>query len=462
MTSFWIISGIFIVVALLFVIPTLLRSRNVHVENLEHNALNISVYRDQLTELDKDLENDILSKEQYDKSKQELQQRMLQDVTKQEKVVLQKNKKLQNIAVSTIITLGLPLAAVYLYLNIGDTRGLLPQSQLASVTQMNRGGNAGGGNAGGSGDMGGHDFSEALENLISRLSNNPEDVEGWMMLGRTYMAMERYSEASSTYGKLAELVPNNPQILSEYARALGLKNQGKLTGKPTELLYEALKIDPNYPPALALAGHAEFEQEKYAEAARFWEKFLTTIPPDSPAVKSVKDRISEAKVLAFGGKSQSDSQTVAVADTDSHNQTGVSTNLQSAQLSQSTPTAETKVNNSNDPLSVSGRVSIQSDIASRASPNDTLFIFARAKTGPKMPLAILRMKASDLPATFKLTDDMAMTPTMKMSSFPEVVIEARVSKSGQAVPASGDLQGFSQPIKLGENDISIIIDKQIP
>ncbi len=461
MTSFWIISGIFIVVALLFVIPTLLRSRSTQVENLEHNALNITVYRDQLAELDKDLENDILSKEQYDKSKQELQQRMLQDVTKQEQVVLQKNKKIQNIAVSTVIALGLPLAAVYLYLNIGDTRGLLPQNQLASATQMNRGGGAGAGNAGGSGDMGGHDFSEALENLVARLSSNPEDVEGWIMLGRTYMAMERYSEASSTYGKLAELVPNNPQILSEYARALGLKNQGKLAGKPAELLYEALKIDPNYPPALALAGHAEFELEKYADAANYWEKFLTTIPPDSPAVKSIKERISEAKLLAFGGKPQSDNQTVAVANTDSNNQSGEA-GVQPAPQSQSAPIAETKVNNSTDPLSVSGYVSIQSDIASRASPNDTLFIFARAKTGPKMPLAILRMKASDLPATFKLTDDMAMTPTMKMSSFPEVVIEARVSKSGQAVPASGDLQGFSQPIKLGENDISIIINKQIP
>ncbi len=113
-------------------------------------------------------------------------------------------------------------------------------------------------------------------------------------------------------------------------------------------------------------------------------------------------------------------------------------------------------------LSVSGQVTIQPALAVKASPNDTLFIFARAKTGPKMPLAILRLKVSDLPATFTLTDDMAMTPTMKMSSFPEVVIEARVSKSGQAVPSSGDLQGFSEPVQLGHNNISIVIDSQIP
>jgi cytochrome c-type biogenesis protein CcmH len=113
-------------------------------------------------------------------------------------------------------------------------------------------------------------------------------------------------------------------------------------------------------------------------------------------------------------------------------------------------------------IAISGQVTINENLASKASPNDTLFIYARAKTGPKMPLAILRLKASDLPATFTLTDDMAMTPTMKMSSFPEVVIEARISKSGQAVPASGDLQGFSQPVKIGNNNIAIVIDKQIP
>jgi cytochrome c-type biogenesis protein CcmH len=113
-------------------------------------------------------------------------------------------------------------------------------------------------------------------------------------------------------------------------------------------------------------------------------------------------------------------------------------------------------------LSVSGRVSIQPELAAKVAKGDTLFIYARAKTGPKMPLAILRLTASDLPASFKLTDDMAMTPTMKMSSFPEVVIEARISKSGQAVPASGDLQGFSEPVRLGHNNIAIVIDRQIP
>ena len=439
MTSFWVISGIFIVTALLFIVPTLLRNRDVQHENLEHDAVNITVYRDQLAELDKDLENDILTQEQYNKSKLELQQRMLQDVPEEEKMIIKTNKRTHNIALSTFITLVLPLAAVFLYLAIGDTRGLLPQAQLANATQMNR--------SGGNESPAGHDnFSSVLENLIARLKDNPNDIEGWIMLGRTYAIMERYTEASNTYAKLVELVPDNPQILSDYADVLAMKNQGSLAGKPTELIHAALRIDPQYPKALALAGTAEFEQKKFAQAAEHWEKLLAVIPADSQLAKSVKDSIDEAKSLASSNK-------VTVSASQENKAPQQISNQSEKPVEAATPSSA---------IAISGQVTINENLVSKASPNDTLFIYARAKTGPKMPLAILRLKASDLPATFTLTDDMAMTPTMKMSSFPEVVIEARISKSGQAVPASGDLQGFSQPVKIGNNNIAIVIDKQIP
>lgn len=442
MTAFWVISGVFIVTALLFVVPTLLRSRNNELKNLEHDAVNITVYRDQIAELDRDLENDILSREQYDKSKQELQQRMLQDVTERDNIVVDKNKKIRNIALSAVIILTLPLAAVSLYLAIGDTRGLLPQAQLASATQMNRDGG---------GSPAGHDnFSSVLENLIKRLSDNPEDIEGWVMLGRTYAIMGRYGEASNTYAKLVELIPNSPQILSDYADVLAMKNQGNLAGKPAELIYQALSIDPQYPKALALAGTVEFEQERYAQAAEHWENLLQVIPADAQLTQTVKESIAEARLLASGGKVAAPEQPVKVAE--AKQETG-------AQSAEKTMNADTPAAT---PLSVSGHVTISNDLTTKVSSGDTLFIYARAKSGPKMPLAILRLKASDLPASFTLTDDMAMTPTMKMSSFPEVVIEARVSKSGQAVTASGDLQGFSEPVKLGHNNIAIVINKQVP
>ena len=438
MTSFWIISGIFIVTALLFIVPTLLRNKNDQEEGVDLDTVNVTVYRDQLTELDTDLQNDILSQEQYNKSKQELQQRMLQDVPEREDRAIKKTKKLYNIAMSTIITLTLPLAAVSLYLMLGDTRGLLPQAQLANATQMQR--------ADGGSPSGHDNFTSVVDNLIARLSENPEDIEGWVMLGRTYAIMGRYDDASNTYEKLSELVPDNAQILSDYADVLAMKNQGSLVGKPAELINAALRADPEYPKALALAGTIEFEQARFAKAAEHWEKLLAVIPADSELAQSVRTSIAEARSLASGGVEMQPVQQAAVS------------------VQEPEKVAEPEGTAVDEPttLSISGQVLISGTMVSKASPNDTLFIYARAKTGPRMPLAILQLTVSDLPATFTLTDEMAMTPTMKLSSFPEVIIEARVTKSGQAVPASGDLQGFSEPVKIGANNISIVIDSQIP
>ncbi len=451
MTSFWIISGIFIVTALLFIVPTLLRNRDNQAEGVDHDSVNITVYRDQLAELEKDLQNDILTQEQYDKSKQELQQRMLIDVPESEDKAIKKTKKIYNIAMSTVITLTFPLAAVYLYLEIGDTRGLLPQAQLANATQMHQSG----GNTSSSSPDGHDNFASVVDNLIVRLNENPEDIEGWVMLGRTYAIMGRYNEASNTYQKLTELVPDNPQILSDYADVLAMKNQGSLNGQPMELIKQALAIDPEYPKALALAGTAEFEQRRFEQAAEYWEQLLAVIPDDSQLAQSVTESIAEAKSLASGEIQMSPPVQQAVAQEPTAVQ-------ESEQVAVESSEQVAVVEDGPATLSISGQVSISGIMISKALPEDTLFIYARAATGPRMPLAILQMKVSDLPATFTLTDEMAMTPAMKLSSFPEVIVEARVTKSGQAVPTSGDLQGFSEPVKVGDNNISIVIDRQIP
>ncbi len=439
MTSFWVISGVFIVTALLFVIPTLLRNRESERDGLDNDALNVSVYREHLTELEQDLQNDILTREQYEVSKQEMQQRMLQDISEDTGVAGKKTSKIQNIAVSTLIALALPVAAVSLYLLLGDTRGLLPQAQLASVTQQ---GGSGPMQGGGQMPPTGHDeFSSVLDNLIARLKDDPSDIEGWVMLGRTYAIMGRYDEASETYTKLVNLVPNNPQLLSDYADVLAMKNQGSLVGRPAELIAQALKIDPEYPKALALAGTVEYEQKNYAKAAAHWEKLLSVIPVDSQLAKSVSDSIADAKSLKAGGKGR----IASVAQ-------------QQPQAARAQASNQQKAGG----VSISGRVTLNKSLASKVSSNDTLFIYAKAKTGPKMPLAILRLKASDLPATFELTDEMAMMPAMKISSFPEVIVEARLTKTGQAFTTSGDLQGFSQPVKLGDSNISVEINRQVP
>ncbi|MCO6428824.1 c-type cytochrome biogenesis protein CcmI [Nitrosomonas communis] len=445
MTSFWVVAGIFIVAALMFVIPTLLRNRQDKTALLEREAANIAIYRDQLAELDNDLRNDILSKEQYDKSKQELHKRMLQDLAiSSRNPATHSIVKGRGIITTAVVILAIPLTAISLYMLLGDTRGLLPQSQLASVTQSH------------SQDMAGMppshtEIKSVVDNLIARLKENPADIEGWVMLGRTYAIMGQFNEASATYAKLIEMIPDSAQLLSDYADVLAMTNNGSLVGKPAELINKALEIDPDYPKALALAGTIEFEQKNYEQAATFWEKLLRVIPSDSQLAKSVSDSIAEAKSLATKGEERANPMQLA-----QNSNVGTDLPAETKQQSLSDKSDSTKATN------ITGIVTLSPTLVDKVSQNDTLFVFARAKTGPKMPLAILRLTAKDLPATFSLDDNMAMTPTMKMSSFPEIVIGARITKSGQAVSASGDLEGFSQPVKIGDKDVAIVIDQIIP
>lgn len=447
MTTFWVIAGFFIVAALMFILPTLIKGRQGKITALERQTANIAIYRDQLAELEADLSNDVLSKEQYEKSKQELQKRMLQDVSVSgvgSDVRISPNKT-RGLVTAVVVILAIPLTAVSLYMTIGDTRGLLPQSQLANATQFHSENMAGM-------PQGHAEINSVVDNLVARLQDNPEDIEGWVMLGRTYAIMGKFQEASATYGKLVEMIPDNAQLLSDYADVLAMTNNGSLIGRPAELINQALSVDPEYPKALALAGTVEFEKENYEQAANYWQKLLGLIPQDSQLATSVSNSIDQAKSLAIKGK---EGQPVQLAQNSK-----ITSDLphEAAQAVSETAAA----GDSNDPAKISGKVAISSDLINKMSPNDVLFVFARAKTGPKMPLAILRLSAKDLPTTFSLNDDMAMTPTMKMSSFPEVVIGARVSKSGQAVPSSGDLEGFSQPVKLGAKDVMITIDQVVP
>lgn len=443
MTAFWVVAGIFIVVALLFVIPVLLRSkRNESQEQIERQAANITIYRDQLAELERDLRNDTLSREQYDSSKQELQKRMLQDVSENgESVTHLVPTSRHGVVAGIIVTLVIPLAAIYLYLVIGDTRGLLPQSQLANATQFSQNG------AGG--EEGHIDISSMVESLAARLRENPEDIEGWVMLGRSYAIMERFDDASATYAKLVQMVPDNPQFLSDYADMLAMINNGSLLGKPAEMIARALAIDPNFPKALALAGTLEFEQDKFDQAVAYWERLLSAIPADSRLHKSVSDSIVQAKSLAMRSKGESAPVQLAQNSNVGTDATAGSSSAEKQEISAGVP-------------SISGSVTLNPSLADKVSPDDTLFVFARASQGPKMPLAILRLNARDIPVSFKLDDNMAMTPAMKLSSFPEVVVGARISKTGQAIPASGDLEGHSDPVKIGDGEVSITIDHVVP
>ena len=443
MTWFWVVSGIFIVGALLFILPTLLRSKGGK-SGVERGATNVSIYQDQIAELDNDLRYVSLNQEQYNQSKYELQQRMMQDMSEENSDSGTRTTSNRSIATSAVIILAMPILAVSLYLLLGNTRALMPQpaigqARIADQPSMSE-------------DAAHPDqeISSMVDNLVARLEKQPDDLEGWLMLGRTYSIMGRFKEASEVYAKLLARSPDSPEALVNYADVYAMTQDGSLAGKPIELINKALRIEPKNPKALALAGTAKFEQGNFKQAVVYWEELLAIIPADSKLAQSVSGSIEQAKSLASNGKdppvSMAQSPPLNNQNTSSPNSQKVTSSVEAK------PSAST----------ISGVVKISPALASKASPEDTLYIYARAKDGPRMPLAIVRLQAKNLPAQFSLKDGMGMNPNMKLSSFPEVVISARVTKSGKAIPASGDLQGFSEVVKIGDQNVKILIDQQVP
>jgi len=271
-------------------------------------------------------------------------------------------------------------------------------------------------------------FEAMVSRLAARLKENPEDAEGWTMLGRSYAVLGRFGESSQAYAKAAARTPGDAQLLADYADALAMAQGRTLQGEPEKILLRALTVDPNNVKALLLAGTAAFNRGDQAAAIRHWERVLELLPAESDMVQRVRASIAEARSAtgSAGGKAQ-------VA----------------------------KPAKAQGGGRVSGVVTLAPELAGKIAPGDTVFIFARAAEGPRMPLAILRKRASDLPVQFTLDDSMAMAPQMKLSAFPRVIVGARVSKSANASPQPGDLQGLSAPISVGAKSVSVVIDTEL-
>jgi len=406
-TAFAVLGAALIAGALLFVVPPLLR-RSLRA-GATRDAVNVAVYRDQLRELDADLRAGTLAADQHEKARREIEARLLADMGGGE-APAQPPRRAR--AAALALGLAVPICTLAVYMAVGNPRALLPQT-------------AEGGNQHG---LSAQQFEALVSRLAARLKDNPEDAEGWMMLGRSYAVLGRFGEASEAYAKAAARMPRDAQLLADYADALAMAQGRTLQGEPEKIILRALAIDPGNLKALLLAGTAAFNRNDHRAAIRHWERALKVLPGESDMVQRVQASIAEARSLAGspGGRTQ-------VA----------------------------KPAQARGGGRVSGVVRLAPELAGKVSPGDTVFIFARAAEGPRMPLAILRKRASDLPAEFTLDDSMAMAPQMKLSAFPDVVIGARVSKSANASPQPGDLQGSSAPVKVGARSVSVVIDTEL-
>jgi cytochrome c-type biogenesis protein CcmH len=279
-----------------------------------------------------------------------------------------------------------------------------------------------------------------VQKLAARLQSNPEDAEGWVMLARSYSVLGRFDQAAKAYAEASKRLPEDAQLLADYADTLAMAQGQNLVGEPEQLIARALKINPNNIKALALSGSAAYARKDYAKAVEIWERILPLASGDSEFTRSINASIADARSLAKGTVT-SGAAPAAVKET------------AAKEASRATPAAAG--------TGISGTVKLASDLATKAAPTDTVFIFARAAEGPRMPLAILRKQVRELPITFTLDDSMAMAQGMSVSSFPRIVVEARVSKSAQATSQPGDLEGTSTPVANNTAGISVVIDRVV-
>jgi cytochrome c-type biogenesis protein CcmH len=272
-----------------------------------------------------------------------------------------------------------------------------------------------------------------VDKLAQRLKDKPDDATGWLMLGRSYTVLGRIDDALPAYAKSVALRGDDATALADYADALATKNGGQATPDSDALVARALAAQPRHLKALALAGTSAFEHADYAGAVRHWEKMAQVLPPDSPDAPRLQASLAEARKRG-----------------------GIAPPPAMASASAAAPTATDAATAAAD-ASVSGTVTLAPALAAKASPTDTVFIFARAAQGPRMPLAVLRAQVKDLPISYKLDDSMAMAPTAKLSGAAQVIVGARISKSGNAIPQPGDLAGESAPVAPGARGVSITI-----
>ncbi len=400
----------------------------------------VSLYRDQLRELNADHAAGTVGGEQFETGRRELERRLLQEISQPAPAAGGSGRARLTAGAIAVFVLVVPVG---LYLALGTP---------AVITGVSSGPQSAGtqGEAGG-GDEAAHPITPEqvqamIDKLAERLKQSPQDGEGWAMLARSYSFVRKFPEAVKAYQKATELLPNDSHLLADYADSLAMTQERRLTGAPMKLVQRALAIDPQDVKALALAGSEAFDRHDYNAAAGYWERAVKAKPPDAQFAQQLELGIQEARKLAGGAVPSPTEAAAQPTESTAGDSEGASRQSAAAPVG----------------ASVKGRVQLAAGLAGKAAPTDTLFVFARATQGPRMPVALLKRQVKDLPLEFALDDSMAMMPSMKLSNFSSVIIGARVSKAGDAMPASGDLQGFSAPVKVGTAGVDVKIDQVVP
>jgi cytochrome c-type biogenesis protein CcmH len=389
----------------------LLRQRPLRTHASQAKA-NAKVYREQILDLDREHESGHISDVEWQQSRDELSMRLLEDTSAQDDPIAKQEKPA--IWTAVIVAVALPLASMGMYMWVGEPEALNPMAA-RSPEQPDQ-----------------QSLVKMAEGLAQKLNEKPDNLQGWVMLGRTYRTLEKFDAAIQAYDRALTLSTDD-DIKLERVEVLAMKSQGNFEGEPWAIIRDILQRDPQNYGALLLAGSASYAHEKYNDALKYWQLARKPLAADNPDVQGLDEAIASVQ------KKLGMSVTPA----------GVAPSVNNASTA-------------NAGSNVTGQVSIAEALKGKVKPSDVVFIYATPANGERMPLAIFKTTVAQLPLAFTLDDSTAMTPERKLSAAGEVFVKVRVSKSGNAMPQSGDLSGTLGPVKVGSKGLKLEIKDQIP
>jgi cytochrome c-type biogenesis protein CcmH len=394
--------GIALCVAAIF-LWVLLREKKPMTQASQANA-NAKVYRDQILDLDHEHNSGHISDEEWQQSRDELSLRLLEDTSAVDDPAAKAEKPA--IWTAVVLAVALPLGSMGFYMWVGQPEALNPLA-LKTPDQVDP-----------------KDLTKMAQTLAEKLQAKPDNLQGWVMLGRTYRTLENFDAALQAYDRALKL-SDDDDLKLERIEVIAMQRQGQFEGEPWNVIREVLQRDPQHFGALLTAGSASYAEGKFADALKYWEQARKPLDANNPdlaglesAIATVRERLGMPPAKAA-------------------------------------PAAASGLN-------VTGQVNLSASLKSKASPNDVVFIYATPANGDRMPLAIFKTTVSQLPFNFTLDDSTAMAPDRKLSAAGEVMVKVRVTKSGNAMPQSGDLSGSLGPVKVGAKGLKLEIKDQIP
>lgn len=417
MTVFYTLALALLALALWPLLSVLWRTRSAAVPAMPQQA-NLALLREQRAHLDAEFAEGKISSTELAAAQADLARRVIDESAPLDQRVRATHRN----ATATGLLLAVPALAIGLYVWLGEPDAVRYEAEIAQQAGASDG-----------------EVDTMIRQLAQQLESRPpgqaEDAPAWAMLARAHASRQRFADADKAYQRAIELAPDNADLLADRADLLSLLQGQSADGEPMRLVNRALAIDPGHPKALALAGSSAYGRQDFVAAQAFWQRARERAAPGSPFAQGLESSLEAARAGIASQPGGAARLAAAPADP--------------APAASSHP-------------GVRGQIILAPELQAKLAPGDTLFVFARPVQGPRMPLAVLRVAATASPLAFALDDSQAMAPELRISMHEQVVVEARISRTGQAMPQSGDLQGSSGPVASTSAQLQIRIDSVVP